>query len=269
MRGFSCILELSACWVSVLLAVSLCWGSTFCEGQTPHLIYLGCSSYLHLEVIGAPVLGAEHQLLSSRECFMNTPIHAAGFSLGFSELPDFLCSSSPSQSCESHIQVSADCSESLLSFQCSSLMAFIYLPPKSPIIFTQLEKALYKGEFPFWGDLCDAAWPTSFKSSFIPTILQNFLISSPSPTLRCRTVWILCETLSWSFLLLLLCLPLWQYHVLSPFSSLSWFNWISFPSSASKLAAEQGRDRHLCCAWRGNALHRHFSRDKKINLLSV
>lgn len=269
MRGFSCILELSACWVSVLLAVSLCWGSTFCEGRTPHLIYLGCSSYLHLEVIGAPVLGTEHQLLSSRECFMNTPIHAAGFSLGFSELSDFLCSSSPSQSCESHIQVSADCSESLLSFQCRSLMAFIYLPPKRPIIFTQLEKALYKGEFPFWGDLCDAAWPTSFKSSFIPTILQNFLISSPSPTLQCRTVWILCETLSWSFLLLLLCLPLWQYHVLSPFSSLSWFNWISFPSSASKLAAEQGRDCHLCCAWRGNALHRHFSRDKKINLLSA
>lgn len=175
MRGFSCILELSACWVSVLLAVSLCWGSTFCEGQTPHLIYLGCSSYLHLEVIGAPiVLGAEHQLLSSRECFMNTPIHAAGFSLGFSELPDFLCSSSPSQSCESHIQVSADCSESVLSFQCSSLMAFIYLPPKSPIIFTQLEKALYKGEFPFWGDLCDAAWPTSFKSSFYTNNTPEF-----------------------------------------------------------------------------------------------
>lgn len=137
MRNFCCILELPACYISVLLAVSLCWGGTFCEGQTPHLVYLGCSIYLCLEVSGAPVMGTDHRLFQR---VLNTPIHAAGFSLGCSELPDFLCSSSSSQGCENHIQISAECSKSLLSFQCSPLMTLIYLPPKSLDTFTQLVK---------------------------------------------------------------------------------------------------------------------------------
>lgn len=59
MRNFTCLLELPACCISVLLAVSLCWGSTFCDRQTPHLICLGCSTYLYLEGIGASVLGSD------------------------------------------------------------------------------------------------------------------------------------------------------------------------------------------------------------------
>lgn len=144
MRNFCCILELPACYISVLLAVSLVLRQHFLwrTNSTPH--FLGCSSYLCLEVIGAPVMGTDHRLFQR---VLNTPVHAAGFSLGFSELPDFLCSSSSPQGCENHIQISAECSKSLLSFQCSSLITLIYLPPKSPDTFTQLEKTLYKGEF--------------------------------------------------------------------------------------------------------------------------
>lgn len=94
--GTSCMLHFCPVGCFSVLRQHLLW-------RTNSAAYLfGVFQLLVFGAAGAAVLGVDHRLFQR---VLNAAVHAAGFSLGFSELPDLLCSSSPSQSCGSHIQV--------------------------------------------------------------------------------------------------------------------------------------------------------------------